>query len=568
MTRPMVVGFATLVALGASLAAAPARGAPRIEYRGSALTARQVEGLSVRALRAPGDSAALAQVLGAMVDRLQELGHLDARVRGRWESGSDPRLVIEAIEGEHYRLGGIVIAVGASLDSARFAESLGLRTGDRAAPRAVALAIERALRDVVDHGYPYAELGVSGWDADSGTVALRLSGALGPQVTVTRARIEGLRVTRRSLAERSMGRLAGLPYQHASALAARDRLAQLGLFRSVTFAGLEGEGDWSKAQLVYQVEEPRFNRFEGAVGVQGDAGAVGLGRLDLGNLLGTGRALSLAWQSRGHGRTDFGARYTEPLVLGTPLRGEVAVDQQVRDTLFVRTRWGGRMQFLRSSAEKLEAGYDQERVVQSQGTVEEAQLSNTMVAFERETLEPAVAPRRGSTLALRATQIWRNERLRAGGTRSSTASAIDTRGEWTHAVLGPSAVALEGQAAGRFGSQRILPVYERSTVGGTTTLRGYDEEEFRVDRYALSRLEWRWFVGRAQRVFLFWDHAWMGTRLPLADGTDRLEKIQRDGIGFGMRLEAAGGVVGIDYGLAPGKPPLEGKIHLRLVSAF
>ena len=42
----------------------------------------------------------------------------------------------------------------------------------------------------------------------------------------------------------------------------------------------------------------------------------------------------------------------------------------------------------------------------------------------------------------------------------------------------------------------------------------------------------------------------------------------KDGVGFGLRLESAGGVVGIDYGLEPGRPPLEGKIHLRLVSAF
>ena len=556
-----IVAFALAFAL-----AGKAAGAARVEYRGMALSPRQVEALAQPALKAPGDSLGLARTLGAVLDRLQELGHLDARVHGGWVDGRE-RLVIEAEEGARYRLRSIVIAAGAGGDSARFAEALGLKIQDPAAPRAVAAAIQRSLENVVSHGYPYAELGVSGWQADSGSVALTLSGALGPQVMVTRARVEGLHVTRRAVAERSMGRLAGLPYQQETALAARDRLSQLGLFRSVSFEGLEGEGDWSKAQLVYRVEEPRYNRVEGAFGMQGKTGTVGMGQLDLGNLLGTGRALSLAWQSRGAGRTDFGARYAEPLVLGTPLRVEAAVEQQVRDTSYVRTRWGGRMQFMRAAGQKFEAGYDQERVVQPQGEVEEATFQNTLFAVERTTLEPGLAPRHGSRVTLRAAQIVRRERLRPFGTRTSNASALEAHAEWTRALRSRSAIALETGAAGRFGSQKILPDYERYMIGGAATLRGYDEEQFHVDRFALSRLEWRWFMGRAQRAFLFWDHAWTGTRVAV-EGAERWDTLQRDGVGFGVRLETAGGVVGIDYGLEPGRPPLEGKIHLRLVSTF
>jgi hypothetical protein len=106
-------------------------------------------------------------------------------------------------------------------------------------------------------------------------------------------------------------------------------------------------------------------------------------------------------------------------------------------------------------------------------------------------------------------------------------------------------------------------------VGGAGSLRGQDEQAFRVDRFALSRLEWRWFLGaRGERVFVFWDHALMGTRVVLPEGGDRMEILQRDGIGFGLRLDAVGGTVGVDYGLEPGRAPLDGKIHLRLISAF
>jgi outer membrane protein insertion porin family len=136
-------------------------------------------------------------------------------------------------------------------------------------------------------------------------------------------------------------------------------------------------------------------------------------------------------------------------------------------------------------------------------------------------------------------------------------------------LTGSSGLALEVQAAGRFSSERILPLFERYALGGATSLRGYDEEQFRVDRLALTRLEWRWFLGaNGQWIALFWDHAQAGTRLSDTDGNEHMEMLHKDGIGFGLRLDTAGGLVGLDYGLAPGRPPLEGKIHLKLVSTF
>jgi len=41
-----------------------------------------------------------------------------------------------------------------------------------------------------------------------------------------------------------------------------------------------------------------------------------------------------------------------------------------------------------------------------------------------------------------------------------------------------------------------------------------------------------------------------------------------DGIGAGLRLRAAGGLVDLDYGVEPGRGFLDGRIHLRLVSTF
>jgi outer membrane protein assembly factor BamA len=576
----MLVHPASAIVLISVLLAVPSWSASaKLDLRGSTLPRRQVETLLGSALAAPGDTLKLQADLGRLVAHLQTQGWLEARAEATWrdpaEPGdrTDPVLHVTVREGPRLRLTALVVEVP-SHDSALVAEGLALHAGGWASPAGLNEAVERAVQLAADRGHPYASLGVSAFEWDSSGARVRLAGALGPKVTVSKVRFEGMRATREIVAMRALGRLQGTTFNRAAAEAGRERLSQLGLFRSVRFEGLEGEGDWSRGQLVYRIEEPRYNRFEGAIGIQGDARPVGLARLELDNLAGTGRAAALRWESRGRGLASFGARYAEPVLLGTPLRVEAGIEQDVEDTLFTRTRWGGRLRFTLSRLEHLEAGFEQERVVQAQGEVEEANLQTTRFALERDVRDARTTPRKGYLVRLQAGQTFKGEDLRPPARRKARASTAEARLEW-HRPLGRDAVrsgsglALELCGAGRFSSQRILPLFERYPLGGAASLRGHDEQAFRVDRFGLSRLEWRWFLGGGdQRLALFWDHAVMATRLPEENGGDRLEIEQRNGVGFGLRLAAPGGLIGIDYGLEPGRPPLEGKIHLQLVSSF
>ena len=558
-----------LVAALALVAARPARPAPaRLDLSGTTLSAHEGAALLAGALRAPRDSARVRTALGALVARLQSLGYLEARATAAWDSGAAPRLAVDVQQGQRSTIASVVFETPAREDSASFAAALAIQPGEAASPTGIARRVERAVDELSANGHPYAVLGVHGWDADSGAVRLRLSGALGPRVQITNVRIEGLEVTRRDVALRAMGRLTGLPYRRAAAEDARDRLEALGLFRRVTYEGLRGEGDWSRANLVYRVVEPRYNEFEGVVGVQGKAGTVGLLRLELQNLVGTGRSVGLNWESRGSGVSLFGAHAAEPQLLGLPLKLELRLDQDVQDTLYTRTRWGGQGTWALSGRERMEAGIEEERVVSEHAEIEEANLQNTHFAFERGTLQSGFDPRHGTRVRVIGTEIWKRQTLRPSGESRANESAAEMDLAWRHPTGGATGVSLEVRSAGRFSSERILPLFERYPLGGATTLRGYDEDQFRVDRFALTRLEWgRTLAGGGQWAYLFWDHAWTGTRLPTATG-DTFQQQSKDGLGFGLQIEAAGGWIGLDYGLAPGLAPLEGKIHVKLLSQF
>jgi outer membrane protein assembly factor BamA len=557
----------------ALLIASPAMAKPRLEVRGTSLSSREVDA-AFAAGTARSDSAWVAEGLGLLVARLQDRGHLDASARADSIPGVGNTTLwqVQVHEGPRTRFASVTIETTSRVDSTLFAGALGLKAGDWASPRAVTEAVTRAVDGAVAAGHPYARLAIAEFDWDSAGARLRLSGALGPQVMVAGVRLEGLRTTRPSLVKRAMGPLENRPFDPAAALAARDRAVQLGLFRSVTYEGLEGHGDWGRADLVYRFEEPTYHHVEGALGVQGNRQLVGLARVELDNLAGTGRAARLGWESRGAGLQDFDARYSEPYLFGTGIRLDLAIRQQLEDTLWTRTVGGLQARFGLGSREHGELGYEQERVVQPAGEVRQASLQTTRFAFETDRRDDPLLGRRGWFGRLEGAESFQKEQLRPGGSRRSNVGTVLSRFEILKPLrrdAGGPGLAWELSFAGRFSSQRELPEYQKLPLGGAASLRGFDERQFLVDRYLLSRFEWRWWLGRGgQRIGLFWDHAETITRETDELGRSGLANGRYDGVGFGLRVATRGGLAGIEYGLEPGRPPTEGKLHLRLVSRF
>ena len=554
----LIVLLAATALLSASVA-----NAANLLVRGTHLPERQVSELMGDALRAPGDSTRLVPGLARLVARLQDEGYLDARAGGTWDGA---KLLVEVREGQQLRFTRVAVRAYSRGDSARWARALALQVGEAASPSRVAAAMEVALDEAAETGHPYARVSVSGWDADSGGVRLTLTGDLGPEITVAGVRFTGAKTTRPELLERAAGALSG-PYRQSRAAAARSRIEQLGLFRSVELAEPEALGDFKQARLVMNVEERPYNQFEGVLGSQGDGGLVGLVRIDLENLAGTGRATRVRWESRGNGISQALARYHEPLVLGFPVAADVSLEAQTYDTLFTRTRLGLAARWALSAHEHLEAGVEGERVVQDVADVREAASQTTRLAVGHEEADDRLSPRRGFSVRLEASQSFTRQKLLGGERRTVRSSAAEFGGSAQRPLGARTGIALEVRAAGRMGSERVLPLYDRYSLGGAASLRGYDEEAFRVDRYVLTRLEWRATVPGGQYAFLFWDHATAATRRTVLAG-ERLQLLNRDGYGAGLSLAASAGRVGVTYGIASGLSPQSGKLHIQVMAPF
>ncbi len=94
-------------------------------------------------------------------------------------------------------------------------------------------------------------------------------------------------------------------------------------------------------------------------------------------------------------------------------------------------------------------------------------------------------------------------------------------------------------------------------------MRGYRQDQFLGSSVVWSNLEFRYWLGRRSRVFVFLDGGYYSRTAQNV----RTEAF-RSGYGLGFRLQTGLGVMGIDYGLGKGDDLMNGKLHISLINEF
>jgi outer membrane protein insertion porin family len=114
------------------------------------------------------------------------------------------------------------------------------------------------------------------------------------------------------------------------------------------------------------------------------------------------------------------------------------------------------------------------------------------------------------------------------------------------------------------------PFFEESDLywlGGTQTLRGYREDQFRGNRVFWSNLEYRFFLGRRTYTYVFFDNGYY-----LRNAEEKLNIPKQEGYkfgyGFGLNLETAIGVLGVSFALAKGNSFSDGLLHFDIINEF
>ncbi len=509
----------------------------------------------------------------SVVAFLTRAGYMNARVcrsaDDRWMVACGPRVTSASCRWMEAEGAGSADQ-GQALDRRSFEDNgAPLRIASDAAIEIEAMIAARLAR-CEEEGFPLASIEFSDFRAGND---LEVDAVLrkGPRVRVSSLEFEGARVTRPSFLRRAAGWQGHEAYAGARWQAARDKLWGTGLFESVEgpFLALESsslgmDADSVDAAVLFRVRERPASSVAGLLayadrGGPGDRGRLtGYLDLGLGNLLGTGRAARVYWQSWGEDRSTFQLSWHEPYLWRLPFGADATLRHAQEDTLYAETSWSADLLWSPATLWEIGVGWGQTRVV-----LGEPFSGNLDRADTRFRVSYLGRSRDATDTGWRI----RAEALQSDGRGPSLRSARVTAGEWFGRRW---RLALE-QEAGLISGPDSLLLSDAFVLGGAGSLRGSMEGEYRAFGYAIQRMEFGPRIdARGSRLFLLGDVArlerWEPERSVLYGS--RGKKLWRWAAGIGVEVPGRAGRVKLEYAVPGGESIWRGRIHFAVVGSF
>lgn len=482
-----------------------------------------------------------------LLEFYRQAGFLFAESNVRADAAGDSARVVFAVrEGRRARLRAFEVVGAAGLSETAIRRLMDARENAPFDAAAWERGVARTLDEYANRGHPFAAITttIAETRRDEGLFDLRLIVEERERVSIERVEFEGLAKTRLTVARRLVPIREGDAYDRRRVEETRHRLVNSAFFAQVHPSLIQRGSAPDRVVLRARVVEARTGRIAGIIGYAppaNDADApqlTGLVEAVETSLAGTGREVAFKWESGEARSAHF--HYREPYLVDMPISASIGWSAErheaaLRETGFARLDWqanpywsvGVGTQFVRADASE---GW---------GILVES-------IYDRRDYKPN--PSTGWSLRTRVDFV-------RGGL---SATRYETEFEAVRRLWGTHVI------AARLNESRIrgrnLPASERVTLGGASTLRGYRERAFHGASRLFGGVEYRILTGPDSRVFAFLDAGAVDdetTSAPL-----------NIGYGVGASLESRGGVLRLDYGLAPGTPPLRGMVHIRLGAAF
>lgn len=389
-------------------------------------------------------------------------------------------------------------------------------------------AASRLLKPVVEAGYAFAGIRVAGSLVRGDTLILETEVDSGYPVTVEKLSFSGRYRTRPLLLARL---IRFQPFSYAT-----PRIEEL--YTALGDAGCdvvdwELLGEDSLVELHFLIEERGVsNRFNAGVGYSRDGGFAGGADLDLYNLFGGRRRLSLSWLQLSRYNLSFAlaARDPYPFRLPVGIEASAALRSFDENTYHLEAS-GGVFLITRLFEIGVGYGYEEDRA-------------------DTERISKNLATSRLSTDFLRV-DFRAGERKADRGLAYFKASA---QGQAVVPLIWGFSFALFPSGA-LVASQDSLYASELVPVGGARSIRGYGEEEFRGRTTLWSRQELRWGKEFFYLYPLF-DAGWLDSEGFLM------------GWGVGMAVTTPVGRLELDAALPCGGEWRDAKLHLSLGAEF
>ena len=436
-------------------------------------------------------------------------------------------------------------------------------------------------------GYPFTKISGDSIHLDPtehSKLIVQLTVDEGAKVYLDEIQIEGNISTTAVVVTREARVVTGELFDQDKLEKIQRRLERLQLFSSVAepqlYVKSGSQADSLRGGLLIAVKEGNANTFDGIIGyvpstIQDAAGYfTGNVFVAMRNLFGTGRKAMVKWQRETATTQELELQYREPWLFGFPLGLGGTFFQRKQDSTYVKTKIELRGEFTVSEALTVAGNVLSESVYPSAEVTQFTVFESNALFFGGEILYDTRDNIRNPTSGVKYSTSVQQGRKKITGTQkflnliteknfSIQKYAVDA--EAFFSVFNRQVI-MAGIHGKQISSSR-LELSDLFQFGGTTTLRGYRENQFFASQIVYINLEYRFLTGRASSLFGFLDAGYFSRPADPLKGIIRQEK-SLYGSGFGARIETGLGILNISYALGQGDSFSNGKIHVGIINEF
>jgi hypothetical protein len=573
---------AVIVLSMAVLALARSASAMDVEFRGNRALKSDVLFGAVR-------DAATRDSRGEVVRGVQDLyiaaGYLFSRIE---VSDRDGVLVLDIDEGSPATFRDVSVRGASYFSEDDILAMVRARPGQAFRPEAFSGAIADLLKRYDTEGFPFAQIWMDSLQIDTAAqvVDVNIHIVEGGNKELRTVKVEGLTKTREDLAVRLSGLRVGRPYDGDHLQEAYLRLSSSGIFDDVSYPSITLAPESGGVDAVIQViESQRSNSFSAALGYadreveSADAIISGVVQLDLLNIAGSLRDLSVFWRNDGAGRSETRLQFRQRFLFGRRMSLGIRLEQIGIDTLSTWQSLG-----LETSAPigRIAGGLFglDGAVFGDRNTFGVGGVAQTLrMRFQGGFSYTAGDERRGAFVDFRNRGTFARKTIDlrvaddslsvASGDRESVLQYLVDAGLRTGTTLRRNVfLTHELRFQTLESDEALVPLSEQFYIGGAATLRGYRENQFHGRRVAYSRNELGLGRSRSENGYAFVDAGYIAQEQLLPDGTVGKSDLFRVGYGFGVRTQSPAGNIDISFGIGEELSLQQTKIHVILNRNF
>ncbi len=454
---------------------------------------------------------------------------------------------------------------------------------------------ERLLRSLENSGYPLASVYLSDIEVTGKRLAARIATDTGPIVRFGDLKVEGNLKLAPAYLRQFLGIQQEKPFHSGRVQRMEARLRELP-FASATKAPEVLIRPGGEADITLFLDAQKAGRFDFLIGVLPNSNQTNrmliTGKLfaDFQNQLGRGERFTATFERLRPETQQLGLSLSYPYILQLPFHTDTRMSLYRRDTVFLNMEyhigagirldnglhWKG---FWENRSSRL-TGINTASILATQRLPPQLDVSVNAFGMEAsyQNLDYLPNPRRGWRGTLNGSagikRILPNSRIEALGlgglydslTLRSAQYRLNLHAERFFPLGRVSALRLALNSSFLWSSTPLFR-NEQFRIGGNRLLRGFDEEFFFVNNYAVATAEYRILASRNSYFFAFFDAGRLQDR-NAGDG----KPFYPYGFGAGIALDTKAGLLGLSIALGTREGiPLDfsaPKLHLGYLGGF